>query len=41
MLDQGILVNVINSSRVRLLPSLIMTHEEAKELAAAIALALD
>ena len=41
MLHQGILVNVINSSRVRLLPPLIMTHEEAKELAAAIALALD
>lgn len=41
MLNQGILVNVINASRIRLLPPLIMTHEEAKELAAAMAQALD
>jgi acetylornithine aminotransferase len=41
MLDQGILVNVINASRIRLLPPLIMSHHEAKELAVAIAQALD
>ena len=41
LFDQGILVNVINNSRIRLLPPLIMSVDEAKELAAAIAQAID